>query len=112
MAFQQYQQLIEQFNAEKGGPPGYGTADDYKPEDIYEPEMALDDDGSKFDSVSVNLSFTSNKEMSLLILNKACCFGQKRIPVIARLAFQKFSMSNFDNFIIYQICRYFLGKLF
>lgn len=69
MAFQQYQQLIEQFNAEKSGPPGYIKTEDYKPEDIYEPEMALEDDGPKPDSVSLNLFSTSLCYIVVLIRN-------------------------------------------
>lgn len=51
MAFQQYRQIIEQFKAERSSTTPART-EDYQPEDIYEPEMALDEDGSKLEHVS------------------------------------------------------------
>lgn len=40
-AYQQYRQLIEQFTRELNK---VNDSNSYKPEDIYEPEMATDDD--------------------------------------------------------------------
>ena len=53
-AYQQYQQLVEQFKREINAKNEANEAKDthYKPEDIYEPEMAIEDEN---DTISMKL---------------------------------------------------------